>query len=65
MQARVNLRLANAIRHAVAIDAKHGAAQAWAYLTAHEVPRQTILRVLSGQIRRRASDNVVDDDTAP
>ncbi len=55
MQARENTRLSTAIQHAIVIDAKHGAAQAWAYLSAHNVPRHTILRVLSGT-QRRASD---------
>jgi hypothetical protein len=62
MQPRENLRLANAIRHAIAIDSKRGAAHAWAYLSAHDVPKQTILRVLSSQGQRRATDRVVDDN---
>jgi hypothetical protein len=59
MQARENTRLATAIQHAIVIDAKHGAAQAWAYLSAHNVPRDTILRVLSSQNQRRASDRLL------
>jgi len=59
MQARENIRLSTAIQHAIIIDAKHGAAQAWAYLSAHNVPRQTILRVLSDHERRRASDRLL------
>ena len=59
MQARENTRLATAIQNAIAIDAKHGAAHAWAYLSAYNVPKQTILRVLSGQNQRRASDRLL------
>jgi hypothetical protein len=56
MKVRENTRLAQVVQHAIFIDATNGAAQAWAYLSAHGVPRQTILRVLSGQAQRRASD---------
>jgi hypothetical protein len=59
MQSRENTRLATAIQNAIVIDAKHGAAQAWAYLSAHNVPKQTILRVLSGQTGRRATDRLL------
>ena len=58
MQARENIRLAKAIQQAIVIDATNGAAQAWAYLSAHNVPRQTILRVLSSENQRRATDRL-------
>ncbi|MYM90609.1 hypothetical protein GTP91_25980 [Rugamonas sp. FT82W] len=56
MRLRENTRLANAIQQAIIIDATVGAAHAWAYLSALDVPQSTILRVLSGTGQRRASD---------
>ena len=56
MRPRENARLAAAIQHAIVIDAIEGAAQAWAYLSAQAVSHATILRVLSGDGARRASD---------
>lgn len=51
---RKNAALAEVIDAAILIDAARGAANAWAYLMAHSVPPQTILRVLSNQAARRA-----------
>jgi hypothetical protein len=56
MRPRENARLAAAIQHAIVIDAVEGAAHAWAYLSTHAVSQATILRVLSGDGARRASD---------
>lgn len=56
MRLRKNTRLANAIQQAIIIDATIGAAHAWAYLSALDVPKATILRVLSSASQRRASD---------
>ncbi|GJI98105.1 hypothetical protein GTP81_15100 [Rugamonas sp. FT107W] len=56
MRLRENTRLAIAIQHAILIDATVGAAHAWAYLSALDVPQSTILRVLSSTGQRRASD---------
>ncbi|NYE63004.1 hypothetical protein FHW58_004226 [Duganella sp. 1224] len=57
MQSRTNQRFAEAVEQAVVIDALSGAATAWAFLEAHDVPRDTILRVLSKASVRRRSDN--------
>lgn len=56
MQPRGNTRLSDAIQHAIIIDATAGAAQAWAFLSALNVPHHTILRVLSDQGQRRGTD---------
>ncbi|TFW17651.1 hypothetical protein [Duganella callida] len=56
MQPRTNYHLAEALEQAVVIDALSGAATAWAFLEAHDVPRETILRVLSAASVRRQSD---------
>ncbi|MES2262385.1 MAG: hypothetical protein V4724_28005 [Pseudomonadota bacterium] len=45
---------AQIIERGILIDTSLGAASAWAFLTAHFVPGETILRVLSGPARRRA-----------
>lgn len=50
---RNNHDLARVIEEARRIDAAQGAANAWAYLLAHSVDPQTILRVLSGNAVRR------------
>jgi hypothetical protein len=57
MQSRTNQRFAEAVEQAVVIDALSGAATAWAFLEAHAVPRETILRVLSTATGRRRTDN--------
>jgi len=56
MRPRENTRLSKAIQQAVVIDATKGAAFAWAYLSAFEVPSATILRVLSSARKRRDTD---------
>jgi hypothetical protein len=56
MQPRENTRLAKTIEQAIVIDSTYGAAKAWAYLSSHQVPTPTILRVLSSHEQRRASD---------
>lgn len=56
MQSRNNQRISDAVQQAVVIDALSGAATAWAFLEAHDVPRETILRVLSTASGRRRSD---------
>ncbi|MYM71552.1 hypothetical protein GTP56_04995 [Duganella sp. FT134W] len=56
MQSRINQRFSEAVEQAVVIDALSGAATAWAFLEAHDVPRETILRVLSTASVRRRSD---------
>lgn len=56
METRENIYLARVIQQAIIIDATAGAAQAWVYLETHEVPKTTILRVLSNHERRRATD---------
>jgi len=56
MQPRMNHKLADTLEQAVVIDALSGAATAWAFLEAHHVPRETILRVLSTASMRRRSD---------
>jgi hypothetical protein len=53
---RSNHDLARVIEEARRIDAARGAANAWAYLLAHSVDPQTILRVLSGNAVRRNRD---------
>lgn len=50
---RNNHDLARVIEEARRIDAAQGAANAWAYLLAHSVDPQTILRVLSGNAVRQ------------
>jgi hypothetical protein len=57
MQARANYRLSDAIEQGIVIDELSGAATAWAFLEAYEIPRETILRVLSTAARRRSTDN--------
>jgi hypothetical protein len=52
---RSNYELAKVIEEGRRIDAAKGAANAWAYLAAHSVAPQTILRVLSGAAVRRNS----------
>lgn len=56
MQPRTNQQFAQVVEQAVIIEALSGAATAWAYLAAHEVPRDTILRVLSTASVRRRTD---------
>ena len=56
METRENIYLAKVIQQAVIIDATAGAAHAWVYLATHEVPKTTILRVLSSHEQRRATD---------
>ncbi|CAN7345229.1 hypothetical protein LJR289_001911 [Pseudoduganella sp. LjRoot289] len=50
---RTNHVLARVIDEGIQIDAVKGAANAWAYLMAHSVDPQTILRVLSNAAARR------------
>jgi len=50
---RSDYELAKVIEEGRRIDAAKGAANAWAYLLAHSVAPQTILRVLSGAAVRR------------
>jgi hypothetical protein len=45
------------VEQAIVIEALSGAATAWAFLAAYEVPSDTILRVLSTASVRRKSDN--------
>lgn len=52
---RKNPDLAKVIDAAIEIDSAKGAANAWAYLMAHSVHPQTILRVLSSQTGRRST----------
>lgn len=56
MQSRTNQRAAQAVEQAIVIDALSGAATAWAFLAAHDLPQETILRVLSTAAVRRRSD---------
>ncbi len=56
MQPRTNQRISDAVQQAVVIDALSGAATAWAFLEAHAVPPETILRVLSAAAVRRRGD---------
>jgi transposase InsO family protein len=56
MQPRVNQKVADVLAQAVVIDALSGVATAWAFLQAHDVPTDTILRVLSSASVRRQSD---------
>jgi hypothetical protein len=56
MQPRVNQKSADVLAQAVVIDALSGVATAWAFLQAHDVPTETILRVLSSASVRRQSD---------
>jgi hypothetical protein len=55
---RSNPALAAVVDQAIRFDAERGAALAWAYLTQHGLPPETILRVLAapaaGQLPRRA-----------
>lgn len=53
MKSRANYRFADAVEQAIVIDALSGVAMAWAFLEAQEVPKDVILRVLSGKSRRR------------
>lgn len=57
MQPRTNYQFAQIVEQAVVIEALSGAATAWAFLAAHDTPRDTILRVLSTASVRRKSDN--------
>lgn len=52
MKSRANYRFADAVEQAIVIDALSGVAMAWAFLEAQEVPKDVILRVLSGKSRR-------------
>jgi hypothetical protein len=56
VQPRTNHRIADALEQAVVIDALAGVTTAWAFLEAHDVPRETILRVLSSSSGRRKTD---------
>lgn len=56
MQSRTNQQFADVLAQGVVIDALSGAATAWAFLEAHQVPRETISRVLSTASVRRRSD---------
>jgi hypothetical protein len=57
MQPRLNRQFAQVVEQAVVIEALSGAATAWAFLAAYDVPRETILRVLSTASVRRKTDN--------
>ncbi|QGZ37966.1 hypothetical protein IP92_03173 [Pseudoduganella flava] len=55
---RSNSALADVVDQGIRFDAERGAALAWAYLSQHGLPPETILRVLSppadGRVPRRA-----------
>lgn len=53
---RTNHVLATVIEEGIQIDAVKGAANAWAYLAAHAVDPDTILRVLSSTETRRRNN---------
>ena len=53
MKTSEELRVARVIEEGIAIDAQHGAAHAWVYLTAHNIPAATIMRVLSDAGKQR------------
>jgi len=57
MQPRLNHQFSQVVEQAIVIDALSGAATAWAFLAAYEVPSETILRVLSTAAVRRKTDN--------
>ena len=56
---RDNCHMREAVEHGLILDAVKGAAWAWAYMTAHEVPRLVILRVLTSPERRRPGDTAI------
>jgi len=56
MQNRINGAMARAVEQGIIIDALRGAANAWAYLTATQVPKSVMLRVLADPARRRPMD---------
>jgi len=58
MKTSEELRVARVIEEGIAIDARHGAAHAWVYLTAHNIPAATIMRILSDAGKQR--DVLVD-----
>lgn len=59
MHTRNNEAMERAVTRGVNIEALQGAAVAWAYMAAADVPRQVILRVLVDPAQRRAVD-VID-----
>ncbi|MRW86641.1 hypothetical protein GJ698_21450 [Pseudoduganella sp. FT26W] len=61
MQPRTNHQFADALEQGVVIDALCGAATAWAFLEAHDVPKEMIFRVLSSASVRRRSDTPSPD----
>jgi len=56
MHTRMNEAMARAVEQGIIIDALRGAANAWAYLTASQVPKSVMLRVLAEPTRRRPTD---------
>ena len=53
---RTNVELSKIIESCIVIDAMAGAPAAWAIMARHEVPTETILRVLGNPQARRRSD---------
>jgi hypothetical protein len=53
MKTSEELRVARVLEEGIAIDAEHGAAHAWVYLTAHNIPAATIMRILSDAGKQR------------
>jgi hypothetical protein len=56
MKTAEELRVARVIEQGIAIDAVDGAAHAWVYMTAHNIPAATIMRVLSEAGKRKTAD---------
>jgi len=56
MHTRSNEAMARAVEQGIIIDSLRGAANAWAYLTATQVPKSVMLRVLAEPARRRPTD---------
>ncbi|WP_373989975.1 hypothetical protein [Duganella sp. BuS-21] len=52
MKSRANYLFADAVEQAIVMDELSGVAIAWAFLEAQHVPKDVILRVLSGKSRR-------------
>lgn len=55
--ARNNTGMRLIVEQGIAHDMLHGSVSAWRFLSAHGVPDELILRVLSDPAQRRASDN--------
>jgi len=62
MKTAEELRVARVIEEGIAIDALDGAAHAWVYMTAHNIPAATIVRVLTEAGRLKAGIGVLDSN---